>query len=484
MWTRALSVPICLIVLLTVGGGYAAAEDVPAGGEGMDAPVVESVEGEAEGDAVESEIGEAPSYEEPYEESMRERYYRITRDFIKPQAIGLGRLGRVPVYPRGIIKAGPFRFSPYLNTEIGWDSNVNLEDDERSGEDSSWFWSARFGMTADATFLKDRLRLLTSVEVLYRDYLQESEADDWEAVVGASLRYDIPVGIFVNVGTTYTHLFDPIDEEDIPTRMERDGWDFFFDIGFDEILRRTLGGRIKVEVGVDVRNRNFAKQEFSLGDRTEAEAHLRVSYGLKTELDVFIEGGYGYIVKSNTRLNDNDYFYLIGGIDGAYSFGPSQRLQGQIFAGAQRDQFDDQKEFAVGSDRLHTDQGEDKTDLKAGAQIRYLMGTRSQFTLLYIRTTAFSLEGDFQTVDRLDLSADYLILQGLMGRLAAFGEWDRPSNKSDVYGYGGGVGLRYSVNDFLDADLNYDMRFRQDTEPTGNDYEAYRVVFGLTFYLR
>lgn len=481
MWTRALSVPICLIVLLTVGGGYAVAEDVPADGTGMTAPDVQPVEGETDGEALEGEIGEAPAYEEPYEESMQERYYRITRDFIKPQAIGLGRLGRIPVYPRGIIKAGPFRFSPFLNTEIGWQSNVNLEED---AEDSSWFWSARVGVTADAEFLKDRLKLLTTAEILYRDYTRGSVNDDWEGILGASMRYDIPVGIWVHLGATYTHLFDPVDEEDIPTRLERDGWDFFFDLGFDEILRRTLGGRFKVEVGMDVKNRNFAEHEFSLGDRMEAEAHLRVSYALKTELDVFIEGGYGYIIKSNTRLNDNDYVYLIGGLDGTYGFGSGQRIQGQIFAGVQRDQFDEQKELSIGSDRLHTDQGEDKTDLKAGAQIRYLMGTKTQFTVLYIRTTAFSLEGDFQTVDRIDLAANHLIIRGLMGRIAVFGEWNRPSNVDDTYEYGGGVGVRYTINDFLDADLNYDLRIRQDTEPVGNDYEDHRVVLGLTFYLR
>ena len=78
MWTRALSVPICLIVLLTVGGGYAAAEDVPTEGENVAAPDVPPVEGETEGEALDSEVEEAQSYEEPYEESMSERFYRIT----------------------------------------------------------------------------------------------------------------------------------------------------------------------------------------------------------------------------------------------------------------------------------------------------------------------------------------------------------------------------------------------------------------------
>ena len=481
MWTRALSVPIGLIMLLIVGGGLAYAEDAPAAGaEEMTAPEVQPVEG-TEGEAIEHEVKEAPAYEEPYEETMRERYFRMTRDFISPRQVGLGRVGRVPVTPRGIIKAGPFRFSPFLTTAVGWQSNPNLNEDDK---DSSWFWEGRIGVTADASFLKDRLSINGMVDMLYRDYTRDSVNDNWDGSVGLSARYDLPVGFYIHAGAIYSHEFYPIDEIDLPDRAERDGWDFFFDFGFDEMLSKAFGGRFKVEVGFDVSNRNYSDHEFTLADRTEFEGHIRVSYSLRQELALYVEYAHGEITKNNTRLNDGSYDNLVFGIDGAYGFGPGQRLQGTIFAGVQRNEFDDQKVYRVGSDTLHTDDGDDKNDLKAGVQLRYLMGTRTQIRLIYIRTTAFSLEGDYQTVDRIDLSGDYTIIRGLVGRVGGYGEWDRPSMTSDVYRYGGGAGVRYMINDFLDADLNYEARYRQDTDKLGNDYEDYRVILGLTFYLR
>ena len=47
--------------------------------------------------------------------------------------------------------------------------------------------------------------------------------------------------------------------------------------------------------------------------------------------------------------------------------------------------------------------------------------------------------------------------------MSIYAEWDRPSNGiDDVFRYGAGAGLRYAINDFIDADFSYDYRIRVD----------------------
>lgn len=248
MWLRALSVPIGIIVLLVVGGGFAAAQDMPTQpGDPVDGDATEGtptaddatpVEGSTEGDVpveatVESEIDAAPAYEEEYTEDLRERYFRITEDFISPQEIGLGSIGQVPFWSRGIIKAGPFRFTPYLSASIGWESNVFLNDENKV---ASWFWQARGGLVGDAKFMADKLVIRTSLEFLYRDYTEEEIGGDWQGIAGLAVRYNFPVGFWISAGVKYTRFFDPVFVSDVPTRAAHDSTRFFVDIGLNELF--------------------------------------------------------------------------------------------------------------------------------------------------------------------------------------------------------------------------------------------------------
>ena len=488
MWCRALSVPIGIIILLTVGGGFALAEDAPV--EGAVAPGEDAIavpEAEIEG-SLETEIEKAPVYEDEYEEDLRERYFRISQDFIKPQLLGLGRIGEVRRWPHGMIKAGPFRFSPYLTAALGWQSNAFLQEDD---EKSTWFYETRFGLTGDGSFLKDKLTIRGTGEFYYRNYTREGVHDDWEGVFGLSTKYTLPVGVWVEAGAVYTRLFDPVDEEDVPTRMRRDQMDYFLDMGLDEAFQRLVGRSWKLELGFDFRTRNFHDEEFSLGDRVEWDTHLRLSYVLREDLDVYVEGTYGQIQSRSKRLNDSWHWNVDFGLDGSIDLTSSGRLQGQIFVGYRADVYDETSAYQVGSQTFFTEDNEDGDQVTAGLQLRYLMGTRTTLTALYTRTTTFSLKGNYQNVDRFDMSASYIVMDGLSARISGYYEWDQPSNVADVYRYGAGAGVRYSINDFVDADLSYDVRWRNDMgNPSefpyarGVDYEDHRVILAVTFYLR
>jgi hypothetical protein len=314
--------------------------------------------------------------------------------------------------------------------------------------------------------------------------------DDWQGLLGLSTRYEIPLGVWVEVGATYTHLFDPVDEQDVPTRIERDQMDYFVNIGLDQAFQRLVGRRWKLEFSLDVRTRDFQEHEFNLGDRWEWEAGVQLSYMLREELDAYIRYSYGETYVDSIRLNDGNNHQISLGLNGAIDLTDSGRLQGQLFVGFKKNNFDASKLYEIGSADFYTDDEEDTDNITAGIQLRYLMGTRTTWTLLYTRDTNFSLKGNYQFVDRVDLSLTRILMERLTGRLAGYFEYDQPNTVADVYQYGAGAGVRYQINDFMDADLSYDARWRVDLQPSnganiaGNDYFDQRVILALTFYLR
>jgi len=518
MWFRALLVPVGVIVLLAVAG-LAYAEDAPPaampGDAGASADEGMSDEGMNVGDevgdemneagTVESAMDEAPVYEEEYREDLRERYFRLTKDFINPQALGLGSVGRVPAWGSGVLRAGPFRYTPFLEASGGWESNVFLDEGDDNdpisrerNERSSWYWQIRTGVYGDAKFMQDKLTFRTVAEVLYRDYTRESAPGNWEGTFGLSARYSFPIGIWAEVGGTWYHLFDPIGEEDVPTRMERDQVDFSFDVGLDQAIQRVFGGKLKITVGADMSHTNFHKHEYSMGDRQEFSAYIKVAYNVIRELDAFIRYEHGWTNAGSHRLNDGFHDNIDVGVDGAYPITKSGRLLGTVFIGFRTDRFDDAEVYRVGSDRLTTDTNDKQDDLHAGAQLRWLLGTRTTVSALYVHSTEFSLTGNYQTVDRLDLSVNRIIIPALTARAAVYGEIDRPSAVGEsfryepggstkvgrVYRYGAGLGARYALSDFVDVSLHYDATMRNDTDINGNDYINHQVELGLTFHLR
>jgi hypothetical protein len=504
MWFRAIAVPVGIIILLAVGGIATAQDDPMAGDDPMGAdvlaPEAQPEEGLDEGPMTEGAIDEAAPVEKGYEDDLRERYFRITEDFISPQAIGLGEIGRVPAFGKGVLRAGPFRFNPSLRMSVGWKSNVFLDegDDQNpvtrdQDEEDSWFWEASASLLGDAHFLADRLTLRTALRVNYRDYFESDITNDWQAVMGLAAKYAFPMGVWFEIGATYKHLVDPIDEEDAPGRMSRSQWDYKLDIGIDQLAKRVFADRLSVVLGFDFRTRNFEDTEHRLGDRWEAEGTIRVSYRLIRDVAVFIEYAHEIREVESERLNDGDNDTLRFGMDGAYPLTQSGRLQGQIFVGFRRDEYDDPKEYRVDSYTNSTDTEDMKNSLNAGIMLRYLMGTRMTATLQYIRSTEFSLHANYQEVDRLDLGLTRLIIPGLTGNVAGYYEIDHPSRGRNehnpykghnVYRSGAGVGLRHVINDFMDVDVSGNADWRNDTDPNGKDYVSYTGMLGLTFYLR
>jgi opacity protein-like surface antigen len=473
MRLTALAVPIIVVMLFLASGFAVAAEE----GTPPEAEAAAGSEG-----AVEGEISSSTAYEADHEETLRETYFRITDNFIRPQYLGLGDFARVPAWPPSILKVGAFRLAPFLSAEAGWTSNVFLKE---SGErQSSWWVGARGGLIGDAKFASDRLHLKTVLELFYKKYTQQDKASDWEGLAGVSLRYTFPAGWWLESGITYLRVFDPIDEEDVPSRAKQDRVDFHFDVGFDQLFQRTVGSRWTFKVGVDLKTRNFSDDAFETGNRNQAVIRARLGYYVLKEMQVYAEYRYTITDAKNKRINDGRAHEFRIGTDGAYPIAAG-RLQGKVYLGYRRDAFDGPDVIIVGKSPELTDDN-DKTDrLIAGLQLRYLPGSRTTLTFRYRRNTDFSTQGNFQYSDRIDLDGQYLIIQNLPVRAGGYVDWAQPSTGGKVTRYGVGAGARYRFIDNLDADLSWQSIWRNDDRgENGSEYVEHRFVLGLTFYIK
>ena len=495
MWCRKLALLSLGALVLAFWPSMARAED------GMDSTFDAEYdsEGADDGDGTEgsevdatidASIERAPAYEETYEENFRERYYRITKDFIRPQRLGLGRVGQVPWWPRGTMRVGPLRVSPHLSASVGYTTNVNLEDDEDDrprfdNVDESFFASTSVGALADGQFLKDKVRIRGAVEWEYTNYFNEDGRNDWQLTAGVSGRYEFDIGIWIELGVVYSRLSDPIDYQWVPTRARRDDMDYNLEVGFDRLFQRSFGRRWKFEIGFDVMTSRAVDTDFSLIDRTTYSARARVAYNALREVDVYVQYRYQITQVDSHSLNDSDSHQIEVGLDGAYNLTKSGRLQGIVFVGVRQTGWDPEDFYEVDGDDFFTEDNDPKTSIEAGLLIRYLMGTRTTIELSYVHTIAYQLRGNSQDVDRIDLSAMQLVMRDLIARIGLYAEWNQPSHGiDDVYRYGVGAGLRYAINDFMDADLSYDFRLRIDTDINGVDYIEHMARLGLTFYLR
>jgi hypothetical protein len=116
--------------------------------------------------------------------------------------------------------------------------------------------------------------------------------------------------------------------------------------------------------------------------------------------------------------------------------------------------------------------------------------------LRYLHGTEFSFYGNYQVVDRVDLTFSHNFSRQLTGRIGAFFEHTEPSGDdpnqtippNNYYRQAGnetregvGVGARYAINEWMDVDASTDVENRNDHGD--KSYRSYTAVLGLTFYL-
>ncbi|MCE9636416.1 MAG: hypothetical protein K8T90_11990 [Planctomycetes bacterium] len=448
--------------------------------------------------------------------STSETMYRLSRDFLSTQEIGVRRLGTVPIWPRGDLKFGPVRILPYVREGVEYVSNYYRE--HRTGDtgspnanDAAWTHTNEAGANADMALAGGRLRLAASVDAEYDVRYDHGNEDrgthtgstllrddakanslELSAQVGASYRF--PSGVYIRGGVSYEKRSDPIDVE-ITRQFKRTNRGSFLTFGLDRDI--IFGSKFRFEFGTAARHTYGREQGLDDMNRTEAGYYAKASYPfLKNTTRIFGRARYRQDERDSKRINDGNLWGFDVGMEGSIplSEGEYRGLRGQVSVGFDSALYES-GQFTNGSAIVTRDENRRNTSLAVSAILQYMMSRKSSVDLRYLRTNQFTFHGNYQIVDRMDLTFTHNIGQNLTGRVGTFFEYADPSGRlrqqddtfsGDTTGdypattrFGAGAGLRYRINEWLDADGQYDWERRNGRASFVN----HRVSAGVTFYL-
>ena len=435
-----------------------------------------------------------------YPASVEETFFRLAQDFVSTSEVGVQRLGEVPIWPRGDVKFGPVRILPYLRQAAEYQSNLYLKGrtgesgDRREGREDAWTHINQAGLLAETALMGGRLRIAGSGDARWNVRYDSELPDTWEldSQLGASYRF--PQGMWVRGGVAYERRDDPIDAG-FTRDFDRSNVRTFLNAGMDKDV--LFGSKLRFEFGMSVRDSIAHEKGLDDSDRTETQYYLKASYPFwKETTRIFGRARYRNDERESQRVNDGDVMGFDVGLEGHIPLreGEYRGLRGQVSVGFDYAAYEDDT-FASGSDVVVNDDDRRNGSLNVQAALQYLMSPRTTVDLRLLRANQFSFYGNYQIVDRADLTFTHNITPRLVGRVATFIEHTNPSGRfpnetrtPDVATSsaphttrgGVGVGLRYRVNEWMDVDWTYDYERRNSQI---RPYTNHRVVLGLTFYL-
>lgn len=434
-------------------------------------------------------------------ETVEDSFFRLARDFLSNYDNGFRRLGSVPIWPRGEMKFGGFRIFPFLREAVEWEDNYYLQpatgpSEHDHGRQPQWTHVNEVGVIADTTLAGGRLNIGVGADSVWNVRYGDAPPDTWDFQGNLTARYTWPTGVWLEGGMTYDRRHDPADLPNLSNDYGRSDRSAFLNLGFDRDI--FFGSKLKYEVGIESSNYQAQDAAYSDMNRTENTLHVRVSYPfLRDTTRIFVLGRYRLDNRNSDAINDGKTFGLNVGLEGAIPLreGSYRSIRGEISVGF-TDSLYDNDVYTRGSDRNVADDNRASTNLDVQAALQYVMSPRSTADLRYVHGTQFSFYGNYEVVDRIDLSFSHNFSRRLTGRISTYYEHTNPSGRSapqtippndysnnapNTSLEGLGVGIRYAFNEWMDIDLSADVENRNDH--TSGSYKNYRGVLGVTFFL-
>lgn len=429
-------------------------------------------------------------------EALQEAFFRLQRNFVATSDDGFKRLGTVPLWPRGEFKVGDVRLFPFLRQAAEWESNYYRTTDN---EQAQWTHVNEAGVLADLALMGGRLHLSAGGDAIWRmRYGSDAPDDTFDIDSQFNVEYTWPSGLWVKGGVAYIIRNDPDELPSVgATNFERTQTRTYFTIGTDRDI--FFGSRFRFEMGVQTNNEVADDSIYSDLDRNEDIVYVKASYPfLKDTTRIFGLARYRWDNRDSEAINDGQSVGFSVGLEGSIplSQGAYRSLRGQISVGFDTAVYDN-NEFQSGSTTVVADPNEDATTANVIVGLQYLMSPRASIDLRYLHQAEFSFYGNYQIVDRVDTNFTSNLTRRLTGRLSAFFEHTDPSgtypretipptpgtqDAPNSSRYGLGAGLRWAWTDWVDIDVSADVE-RNRSDVSTNDYNNYRAVIGLTFYL-
>ncbi len=453
---------------------------------GVNATETPAGTGSLDDGAVEAAIAEVPTNTPTYrgnllyprfqDESPHEAFMRLAEDFLYTSEIGGNDFaGRVPIWPRGAIKLGPFQIFPYLVGSISWTDSAYQDERKKS----SWYWTAGGGFTGIASFSGGRGSIGFGLDYRYEDYLQESKLSFDEFVASLHVGYTFPFGLWFKAGLKYEDLTRPVGS-DYTSVSPRTRFTPFLDFGF----ANAFGNKINIDMGVRYENTDFARDAYETGNHNTTTAWVKVSYPfIKESSRLYIR--YEYVWESRRSSNfqnplDSGH-ELVGGIEGGIPLTSTEKLVGFIEIGYQN------ASFGGPSFVTHNIVTDDDSNPGSGvlrARLRYRLGPKTSMDASVVKEMGFSTRGNYQDRWYADYNVTYNLAQRLVTRATAYLDWSKASgDNTTVTRFGFGVGARYLLTENFDlfTDVNWN---RRNTLRVGWNTNWVIFTFGVTVYLR
>jgi len=454
----------------------------------------------SEKDAAVKTVDTWESYGGGKSDSVEETFFRLSRDFVTTAEDGFKRLGSVPIWPRGDIKVGGIRIMPFVREGVEWYSNYYDQTEtgpnsEAHGKESAWIHVNEIGALADTALAGGRLRLNASVDSIWNvNYGSIPDTWDFNGAFGATYRWD--TGAWVSAGISYERRHDPADLPSLSDDFGRDNTMTFFNVGFDRDI--FFGTKIKWEFGVQTQSPHSQDQAYDTMDRKETTVWAKASYPfLRETTRLFVRISERWDNRDSNEINNGKAFGMNFGIEGSIPLrqGEYRGIRGQVSVGFESALYTNNT-YPAGSTTVVPDTNREATHMTAQVALQYIMSQKSSVDLRYLHGTEFSFYGNYQVVDRVDLTFSHNFSRQLTGRIGAFFEHTEPSGDdpnqtippNNYYRQAGnetregvGVGARYAINDWMDVDASTDIENRNDH--ADKSYRAYTAVLGLTFYL-
>lgn len=433
-------------------------------------------------------------------ETVEETFFRLSRDFVTNSEDGFKRLGSVPIWPRGDLKVGGIRLMPFVREAVQYTSNYYLHNNTGSttgdhGTSNQFTHINEIGCLADTALAGGRLRLSASVDSTWNvNYNSVPDTWDFMGALGATYRWD--TGVWIAGGVSYERRHDPADLPNLANDFARTNTRTFFNLGFDRDI--FFGTKIKWEFGVQTQQPHASDAAFSAMDRTEITVFAKGSYPfLKNTTRLFVIASERWDQRDSNAVNNGKAFGLNFGIEGSIPIrsGEYRGIRGQVSVGFENALYTSDQ-YRQGSATVVNDTNRTATHVTAQAALQYVMSMKSTVDLRYLHQTEFSFYGNYQVVDRVDLTFSHNFTRQLTGRIGTFFEHTDPSGENPqqtippnnyardagtVTRVGIGAGARYAINEWLDVDASADVENRNDH--SAKSYRVYTGVVGLTFYL-
>ncbi len=436
---------------------------------------------------------------------LDETFFRLAQDFVSTAEVGYRRLGEVPPWPRGELKFGRFRVLPYVRTAGEWESNVVTQSvtdgGGTHGRESAFAHINTIGLLSDMTLAGGRMKVAFSADSEWADrHGSRNGEDTWQLDSQLGVTYRWPSGMWVRGGVAYERRADSV-EVDTTGEARRTNRRAFYDMGFDKVF----GSKVNFEVGANTIDVDPREKEFNSIDRTEIEYWAKASYPFwKKSTRLFARYRYRQEQRESDTHNDGDVNGVDVGIEGAVPLfdGGYRSIRGTVAVGYDRGIYEDDTFSTTPlGERLVRDSDSSKTNLAVRAAIQYLMSPRTTMELRYLRTQQFNARGsNYQIVDRVDYIWTQNLARQLVGRALVFFEHSDPSGVNpqrsadgtdsvpissarSTSRWGLGVGARYAITDWMDADFSYDYT-RVNGAGQPRSYSEHRALLGLTFYLQ